>query len=508
MQKRFHILVVLLLFCSIGITAQNLHTKPFFDKLDANLTVIYSGDLLVTEYCEKYEKNINSFQFQDIKIYIQEEEYVLNKTSLDFYNGFKNLNYKSKCRLVYAWAQIKPIIINESSPLKTAPQIAFLPVVISAFDKYYSDQNGGFGLWGLQYLPATRYGIVADSSYDERLDLKKSSYAAQSYLSYLHKSFDSWDYAVTAYVCGPAKLRKAMQGTSSFDEVIVKLDDPAKNTFYILLALIRWMGENETIAPAEIFVSSTKACDTVIVDRRMHFAQISGVLNIELKTLQNLNPLFVGNVIDGRQKAKTIFLPLNQAGNFIKFQDSICNFNDSIYFPKYKPVEKRDVDNEPVYYEAYESVSPGDDFEEIKYKIVSGDNLGSIAEKYKVKVSDLQDWNNISGTGIYAGQQISIWVKKGTAASYTTSADTQKTTVKADNVKTDTQKKETSSVKKAFEPKEYTIVDTYIVKSGDSAYKIAQKYSWATAEDILSWNNISDPSKLQVGQKLKIYKKK
>jgi hypothetical protein len=272
MQKRFHILVVLLLFCSIGITAQNLHTKPFFDKLDANLTVIYSGDLLVTEYCEKYEKNINSFQFQDVKIYIQEEEYVLNKTSLDFYNGFQNLSYKSKCRLVYAWAQIKPIIINESSPLKTAPQIAFLPVVISAFDKYYSDQNGGFGLWGLQYLPATRYGIVADSSYDERLDLKKSSYAAQSYLSYLHKSFDSWDYAVTAYVCGPAKLRKAMQGTSSFDQVIDKLDDPAKNTFYILLALIRWMGENETIAPAEIFVSSTKACDTVIVDRRMHFA--------------------------------------------------------------------------------------------------------------------------------------------------------------------------------------------------------------------------------------------
>ena len=56
--------------------------------------------------------------------------------------------------------------------------------------------------------------------------------------------------------------------------------------------------------------------------------------------------------------------------------------------------------------------------------------------------------------------------------------------------------------------KDYTLVETYTVKSGDNPYNIAKRYSWATADEILKWNNISAPSKLQIGQKLKIYKKK
>ena len=40
------------------------------------------------------------------------------------------------------------------------------------------------------------------------------------------------------------------------------------------------------------------------------------------------------------------------------------------------------------------------------------------------------------------------------------------------------------------------------------SYDNPKRYSWATADEILKWNNIADPSTLQIGQKLKIYKKK
>ncbi|NLB87260.1 MAG: LysM peptidoglycan-binding domain-containing protein, partial [Bacteroidales bacterium] len=46
------------------------------------------------------------------------------------------------------------------------------------------------------------------------------------------------------------------------------------------------------------------------------------------------------------------------------------------------------------------------------------------------------------------------------------------------------------------------------IEKGDSLYKISQNYSWASAEDIMYWNGINDASKLQIGQKLQIYKKK
>jgi hypothetical protein len=44
---------------------------------------------------------------------------------------------------------------------------------------------------------------------------------------------------------------------------------------------------------------------------------------------------------------------------------------------------------------------------------------------------------------------------------------------------------------------------TYIVKAGDNPASIAQQFRVKT-EDLMAYNNISDPSKLQIGQTLKI----
>jgi membrane-bound lytic murein transglycosylase D len=167
---------------------------------------------------------------------------------------------------------------------------------------------------------------------------------------------------------------------------------------------------------------------------------------------------------------------------------------DSVYFPKYSPVIPSSNDYEPY---VHVSISPGDDYEEHKYTIVSGDNLGAIAQRFGVNVSDIQDWNNISGTNIYAGQKISIWLKKGTKLPEPPKKEVQEAS-----------KTEDQGMKKHFSMRDYDFVETYEVKSGDSLYKISLKYDWASAEDIMEWNGISDPSKLQVGQKLKIFKKK
>lgn len=48
---------------------------------------------------------------------------------------------------------------------------------------------------------------------------------------------------------------------------------------------------------------------------------------------------------------------------------------------------------------------------------------------------------------------------------------------------------------------------TYTVRYGDTIWDIARIYESVTISDILSLNNISDPQKIQVGQKLRIKKK-
>lgn len=499
------ILSVLLLICfaSVGdVSAQNALPSEYLSSLKNNLAFLFPEDEAVKNYCKAYETNINLLFVEDDKIKIGNEEYDQNEIVQEYYNGFQSFQYINKCRFLFAWSKIESEVVIEAELKNSNKELALIPICISKFEKYHLTSAGGYGLWGLQYIPAVRYGLTADSCYDERLDLKKSTSAAISYLNLLHDSFGSWDYAITAYVCGAPKLRKAMANTHDFDSAIKNLDAPEKYTFYILLALVRWMGENETINPAKYTEENHINCDTVIINKRLHVDQIAGVLDIKSEDLKFLNPLFIGNIIDGRLKPKTYYLPLNYKDKFIAHQDSICSYKDSIYFPKYKPVTVTETSNDYQSSESYVSISPGDDYEEIKYKIVSGDNLGFIAEKFNVKVQDIKNWNNISGTNIYAGQQISIWIKKGTGQTILIKQNEQKSEITSNTIKVP------ENVKLIYDLKDYTYVETYTVKSGDSPYKIAKNYTWASAEEIMAWNNISDPSKMQIGQKLKIYKKK
>jgi LysM repeat protein len=48
---------------------------------------------------------------------------------------------------------------------------------------------------------------------------------------------------------------------------------------------------------------------------------------------------------------------------------------------------------------------------------------------------------------------------------------------------------------------------TYTVRYGDTIWDIVKMFDNVSTTDVLSLNNISDPGKIQVGQKLKIKKK-
>ena len=44
----------------------------------------------------------------------------------------------------------------------------------------------------------------------------------------------------------------------------------------------------------------------------------------------------------------------------------------------------------------------------VSYTVKSGDSLSKIADKYNCSVSDIQSWNNLEGSKIYAGQKIKV----------------------------------------------------------------------------------------------------
>lgn len=114
---------------------------------------------------------------------------------------------------------------------------------------------------------------------------------------------------------------------------------------------------------------------------------------------------------------------------------------------------------------------PSDTEEDIIYTVQSGDSLWSIANRYNTTVSELRNYNNLTSDVLQVGQQLKI--PRGS-------------TVTPPNDQVDTP---VPSI-------------TYTVQSGDSLYKIANRYN-TTVDAIMKANNLTS-NLLQVGQVLTI----
>lgn len=118
---------------------------------------------------------------------------------------------------------------------------------------------------------------------------------------------------------------------------------------------------------------------------------------------------------------------------------------------------------------------------DIEYTVKKGDNLGNIAKKFGTSVTDLKQWNQLSGNNVVLGKVLIVAKDEIAINTAQASVDSFK---KKDNVN----KKLGSS---------------YYVQKGDSLYSIAKKYPGVTISDIKKWNDIRDEN-IKPGMKLKI----
>ena len=114
----------------------------------------------------------------------------------------------------------------------------------------------------------------------------------------------------------------------------------------------------------------------------------------------------------------------------------------------------------------------------IRYRAKSGDYLGKIAKKFKVKIKDIRKWNSLKNDLINVGDRLIIYTKS--------------TDVKLDI---------NNGVETDITPNN----NYYTVKKGDSFWTIAQKLPNISVEDLKKWNDISSKD-LKPGMKLSLTK--
>lgn len=396
-------------------------------------------------------------------------------------------------------------------------ELKYLPVIESALNPTAKSRAGAMGLWQFMKSTATGLGLEVNSVVDERCDPYGASDAAARYLKQLYNIYNDWTLVLAAYNCGPGNVNKAMRraggGKKDFWEIYRFL--PAETRDYIpaFIAANYVMNyyHNHNISPA--LASRPILTDTVHVNRRVHFEQISEVMDIPMDELRILNPQYRQDLIPGNVRPYPLVLPNIQVYCFISNQDSIVNHNAEKY-------AQREV-VEPVMTDKSQKDAKGEYTQElvVKYhKVRRGETLSKIAARYGVSASEIRRVNGI-GRKVRRGQTLrintyrrkyievpadstavadSVAVQQPAPVDNVVKADTVKQKeVKPAPVQTQPKPKKTETEK----PRKQKTT-THTIKTGENLGRIAAKYG-VSVDALRKANNIKG-DKIKAGDKLVI----
>ena len=287
-----------------------------------------------------------------------------------------------------------PIFENALEAGGVPLELKYLPVIESALNPSAKSYVGAAGLW--QFMPATGrlYGLEVTTLVDERCDPYKSSKAAVAYLKDLYAIYGDWILVIAAYNCGPGNVNKAIRrsgGKRDYWDIYEHLPRETRGYVPAFIAASYAMHYAEDlyhICPSE--VKFPMASDTIHVDYKVHFEQISDYLGLHIDELRKLNPQYRYDLVPGDFKVCNLCLPSDYAYRYLTHKDSIVAYKNELI--------TREVENKIVL--------------ETTYKVKSGDNLWTIAKKKGVSVAAIRKANAPKKLGtLQIGQVIKLPVR-------------------------------------------------------------------------------------------------
>ena len=361
-------------------------------------------------------------------------------------------------------------------------EIKYLSIVESGLNPKARSRVGAVGLW--QFMPGTArmFGLKTDWYIDERMDPEKSTKAAAKYLNSLYSYFDDWELAMAAYNCGPGNVRKAIRKSGykkKFWEIYRYLPRETRSyvpQFMAFMYLINHAEEhNFFIEEYEEYIPET---DTIMVNDFLYFKTFADLTNTCPEDLEKMNPSVRRRAFPEGGKFYTFNIPADIKPYVLENRNYILD-------------SAKNTGKEELEYLARNSVGSTWGRDKIVHIVRSGEVLGTIAEKYKVRVSDIRSWNNINGNLIRINQRLNIYVSQ----SYYNSINNQNIIVKSQTPSNKAQSIQTPLPQPSASGK------VHIVQPGDSLWEISRQYEGLTIERIKQLNNLKS-NKIKPGQKL------
>ncbi|MFV0539379.1 MAG: LysM peptidoglycan-binding domain-containing protein [Dysgonomonas sp.] len=373
-------------------------------------------------------------------------------------------------------------------------ELKYLPVIESALNPTARSRVGASGLWQFMAATGKMYDLEINSLVDERFDPHKSTDAAVKYLKSLYSKYSDWNLVIAAYNCGPGNVDKAIRrsgGLTDYWSIYPFLPRETRGYVPIFIAATYIMNYYQEHGIDPSIGTKPASMDSVVINKNLHFQQISDVLNIPIDDIRRFNPQFKNDVIPGEYKGYSLNLPMDKLTAFIDKEESIFAYKPE-QFLSHRKVAGLDV----------VSGSSSSNTKTITYRVKRGDTLSKVASRYGVSSAQIKSWNGLSSNKLNIGRRLKIYRTVTPAAESTTfNTELASNTSNIEGKYTGTPIEGSSTT---VEKQSKTTTTYYKVRRGDTWNKIAQRNN-VTVSDIKKWNNIKSNS-LIAGKTLKIQK--
>ncbi len=345
----------------------------------------------------------------------------------------------------------RPFIVTALKKAGLPEELSWLPLIESGFKVHAFSKARALGLW--QFIASTGYkfGLKRDLWVDERMDPEKSTYAAIAYLKELHRIFGDWTTALAAYNCGEGTVLKCIRKQKinyldNFWDLYTIL--PVETSFYVpkFLAVLHILKNPKAYGIELPPTDKPIQAETVSVNKQVSLKLMAKKIGVQYSLLKKLNPQLRHNCTPNRPFSLRV-----PAG---KGQVLLAKIKDiPIWHP---PV--------PVY---------------IRHRIKRGESLSTLARRYHTNVRSIMVMNRLRSSHIRAGHTLKIPVGKRYYRFSKTRRRFPRRGMKKRLVK-------------------------YVVKRGDSLWKIAAKFG--TTTKIIRRLNYLKSNYLKAGQTLLVPK--
>ncbi len=268
-------------------------------------------------------------------------------------------------------------IMNEVERRGMPTEIAFLPIVESAFVPTANSPVGAAGLW--QFMPATgrHYGLEQTWWYDGRRDVMEATRAALDYLQNLYAQFGDWNLALAAYNWGEGNLARAITraqaaGLEPTYENI-KMPNETRNYAPKLIAVRNILSQPEKFGVKLDKFPNKPYFVAVSTGRHMDIEVAAKMAGISVAEFKELNPAF-NLPVYAHKPGRQMLIPLSKAD---KFDYNLSHWN--------KPLLSWQV-----------------------YTPSTDENITSVAERYGMSTAELQNVNKVGSRNLAAGRPVLV----------------------------------------------------------------------------------------------------